>query len=175
MEQQELWENTKSQAQLLHRPNITTKKPTEGNPKCGRSEPTPCQPRSGPQSPPRSPRHPLAARCLLSVFQRVGHLANERKIALGMAQLLAPTSARLLWAMINTRAALTFGSHGGEAQAGPGCKGSATVAPGKRPRGAHPWGVLAPCPLPACTPPALLVWVWVPRDPVCAPVGKGLR
>lgn len=49
-------------------------------------------------------------------------MANERKIALGMAQLLAPTSARLLWAMINARAALTFGSHGGEAQAGPGCR-----------------------------------------------------
>lgn len=50
-----------------------------------------------------------------------------------MAQLFAPTSARLLWAMINARAALTFGSRGGEARAGPGCRAPPRWQLGKGP------------------------------------------
>lgn len=129
------------------------------------------------RGPPGTPWPPdVCSQCFSGCISG-GHLANEKKIALGMAQLLAPTSARLLWAMINApgspdlrlprgvrlRLALAAGQrHGGTWQKAPRC-----------PR--VPWGVLAPRPLPACTPPALLAWGWDPQGPVCAPVGKGLR
>lgn len=71
---------------------------------------------------------PCPACYLLSVFQCLGDTADERKTALGTAQLFAPALAWLLSAMINTGAALAFGDHGGDAEAGAGCRVTVTLA-----------------------------------------------
>lgn len=116
-----------------------TNKPAPESPKCGRSEPIPAAsvllallgaPEPTEVSSPWTITAPYPARYLLSVFQCLGDAADERKTALGTAQLFAPALAQLLLAIVNTWAALTFGGCRGDAEAGAGCGVAVTLRRG---------------------------------------------